>query len=406
MTIADGANSGTVPETRSWGSFGRSVMRLLPNPAVGRLAITLPDGRRLDWGSAVDAAAADLSVTRWRAFRRLLWEGDIGLARSYFDNDWHSADLAGFLAFGLRNETVLANSLAGMRLARVRDRLLHALKPNTRRGSRRNIAAHYDLGNAFYAQWLDSGMNYSSALFGDVEMSLEQAQLAKLRRVIEQAAVAGGERVLEIGCGWGALSHMLARDHQCDVTALTLSREQLGYVRKRVAGETGQGRVDVHLQDYRDVTGRYDRIVSIEMLEAVGEAYWPIYFRKVRECLADGGRAVLQAITIAEDRFTAYRRCPDVIQRYIFPGGMLPTKSIIRREAERAGLRFVDEESFGQSYVHTLAEWRRRFIAAWPVIERLGFDARFRRMWEYYLAYCETGFRCNAIDVSFFTLAG
>jgi cyclopropane-fatty-acyl-phospholipid synthase len=272
------------------------------------------------------------------------------------------------------------------------------------RGSSRNIAAHYDLGNDFYALWLDHGMNYSSALFTRQDQTLEQAQDAKLRRVIVLLDPQPGHSVLEIGCGWGALAERLVTQHGCRVTALTLSAAQFDFARDRLRRGATTADWDLHLRDYRDIESRYDRIVSIEMLEAVGERYWPMYFEKLQQSLSDTGVAVLQVITISPSRFERYRRRPDFIQRYIFPGGMLPTEEIIRREAAQAGLRIVAQEAFGRSYAQTLAEWRRRFLDAWPEIEALGFDARFKRMWHYYLSYCETGFRTGAIDVSQFKL--
>jgi cyclopropane-fatty-acyl-phospholipid synthase len=279
------------------------------------------------------------------------------------------------------------------------------LNRNTRRGSRRNIAAHYDLGNEFYKHWLDAGMTYSAGLFSSPGQSLEEAQDAKLDRVLGLLELAGGERVLEIGCGWGGLAERLLQKHDCTVTGITLSAEQLAYARHRLRDDIGTGRCDLRLQDYRDVHGTFDRIVSIEMLEAVGEAYWPTYFEKLRDHLRPGGIAVLQVITIGEDRFEKYRRMPDFIQKYIFPGGMLPTTQIIERETAKAGLQVVASEFFAEGYARTLEEWKRRFQEAWPAIEALSFDERFKRMWDYYLAYCQTGFETRTIDVGFYKIA-
>jgi cyclopropane-fatty-acyl-phospholipid synthase len=247
-------------------------------------------------------------------------------------------------------------------------------------------------------------MNYSSALFTQDGQTLEQGQDAKLSRIVELLDVAPGQRILEIGCGWGPLAEQLVMRADREVNGLTLSAEQLDFAQARLARQATANNWDLRLQDYRDIDGQYDRIVSIEMLEAVGERYWPLYFAKLRQSLTDTGVAVLQAITIAESRFATYRRRPDFIQQYIFPGGMLPTLDIIRRQAARAGFRLIAHESFGGSYAKTLAEWRRRFLQAWPCIEALGFDARFKRMWEYYLSYCEVGFQVGAIDVSLFKL--
>ncbi len=278
--------------------------------------------------------------------------------------------------------------------------MTHRGNRNTHDGSRRNIAFHYDLGNAFYERWLDRGMQYSSAIrVGDDD--LEAAQAHKLDRIGTLLDVAGGESVLEIGCGWGAVSERLAAMH-CAVTAVTLSAEQLAYARDRL--ESAGLEADLRLEDYRDVTGRFDRIVSIEMIEAVGEEYWPAYFETLRERLVPGGHAVIQAILISEDRFEDYRRNPDFIQTHIFPGGMLLTRTAMREQAEAAGLSLRHEELHGKSYAWTLAEWRSRFHAAWGEIEPMGFDARFRRMWDYYLAYCEGGFRAGMIDVGLYVL--
>ena len=344
-------------------------------------------------------------VHRWRGLLRVLLDGDHGFAEGYLDGDWSSPELIHLFDFCMHNETALTTQVASGRLSRARNRLLHWLRDNTRHGSRRNIAAHYDLGNDFFRHWLDAGMNYSAALYAGDD-TLDEAQARKLDRAATLLELGGGESVLEVGCGWGALAERLIRRYGASVSGITLSTEQLAYAQARLAGEMVQGYADLRLLDYRDVTGQFDRIASIEMMEAVGERHWPAYFAKLRASLARGGVAVLQAITISEGRFAAYRTSPDFIQRYIFPGGALPTCSIIEREAARAGLKLLHHQSFGDSYVRTLSEWRARFSNAWPKIEPLGFNERFRRMWEYYLAYCEAGFRAGAIDVGFFKLAG
>ena len=375
---------------------------MLRQAVFGRITVVLPNGQRVSHSGSQPGPSAKLVIRRWRAVRRLMFGGDIAFAQALMDGDWWTPDLLAVLEFGTRNESALSASTAGSVTTRLLGRFRHWARRNTRRGSRRNIAAHYDLGNAFYAQWLDRGMNYSSALFSGEQQSLEVAQDAKLDRAVALLNLSGGERVLEIGCGWGALTERMLP--QCAVTAITLSTEQLAYAQQRVSGTPHAARADLRLQDYRDVAGSYDRIVSIEMIEAVGERYWPVYFGKLNALLTDGGTAVLQAITIDEGRFAGYRNQPDFIQRYIFPGGILPTVDIIRREAERAGLELVAHEPFGQSYARTLELWRERFLLSWPAIRQLGFDISFKRMWEYYLCYCEVGFRHGAIDVGFFKL--
>jgi cyclopropane-fatty-acyl-phospholipid synthase len=279
----------------------------------------------------------------------------------------------------------------------------HLIHANTRSGSRRNIAYHYDLGNEFYRLWLDESMTYSAALYDRADDTLELAQQRKRERIVALLDPGKGEKILEIGCGWGALAARLG-EQGADVVGLTLSREQFAYATELARQNGLSSRLNFELSDYRDTKGTFDKIVSVEMLEAVGEQYWPAFFGALRQRLKAGGRAVLQAITIDEDRFDAYRRSPDFIQRYIFPGGMLPTKSIMASQAEQAGLKLVSAEHFGQSYALTLAEWRQRFWRARDDVERLGFDERFMRMWEYYLSYCEAGFRAGSIDVGTYVL--
>jgi cyclopropane-fatty-acyl-phospholipid synthase len=407
MALPDITSSQAAPR-RAWPSLAPAVAHILKRylaPAdFGTLTIVLPSGVTITHRGGQPGPDAMLVLHRWRALRRMVLGGSLGLARAYMDDDCRTPDIKALLDFGMKNEASLVKSPPEGRRTRIVERLRLLRRANTKRGSRRNIAAHYDLGNAFYAHWLDRGMNYSSALFTRDEQTLEDAQDAKLERIVDLLAASHGQSVLEIGCGWGPLAERLATRQHCRVTGLTLSAEQLAFARTRLERRLPEGNWDLRLQDYRDVQGRFDRVVSIEMIEAVGEHYWPAYFAKLRASLTDTGAAVLQAITIAEERLANYRRRPDFIQRYIFPGGMLPTLDIIRREAARAGLRIVERDPFGASYAQTLAEWRRRFLRAWPEIEALGFDRRFKRMWEYYLSYCEVGFAAGVIDVSLLKL--
>jgi cyclopropane-fatty-acyl-phospholipid synthase len=382
--------------------FARLVERSIPEVEAGRLAVELPGGETIVRDGRAAGPEARMTVQRRRAFRRILLDGEVGFVDGYLDGDWSTPDLPALLSFLIANEAALRPRRRASRLTAIRTRLAHALRANTRRGSRRNIAAHYDLGNAFYAQWLDAGMNYSSALYRGGE-SLEAAQAAKIERIVELLEPTAGARVLEIGCGWGALAERLAPE--AAYTGITLSTEQRDYASRRLAA-AGRPDPDIRLQDYRDVPEAFERIVSIEMFEAVGERYWPVYFDKLRSTLAAGGIAVLQVITIAANRFPDYRRRPDFIQRHIFPGGMLPTIAHLEALAERSGLSVAVLQSFGDSYAETLREWRRRFNQSWAEIAPLGFDERFRRMWDYYLAYCETGFRQGTIDVSLIQLRG
>ncbi len=384
--------------------LGRLLARLPGDCDVGQLTVRLPSGEELVVSSSQDGPVARLAIRRWRALRRLLTSGDIGLAEAYMSEDCDTQDLEALFAWSMENQRVLEAAWSGSALSRLIDRWRHRSNANTRRGSRRNIAAHYDLGNAFYAAWLDSDMHYSSGLYAPGVRTLEEAQAAKLDRIIDLLDLKGGERVLEIGCGWGGLAARLASEHGCHVTALTLSREQLAFARQRVGRLGLDGKVDVRLEDYRAVAGSFDRIVSIEMIEAVGQRYWPTYFATLRNRLAPGGIAVLQAITIDEKIFPTYVAQPDFIQRYIFPGGMLPTREILRDELGRAGLILQSEDTFGASYVATLDAWKTRFAAAWPELREQGFDERFRRMWQYYLSYCAVGFRRGDIDVGHYRI--
>ena len=383
--------------TRKAPFLTRQLLRLLSQVSYGDITVVLPNGETLRRQAPNPGPRAKLVIRRWRAIWRLMTGGELGLAEAFIAGDWWTPNLVAFLEFGARNDTGMQDAISGSWAQRLLVRVRHWRNGNTRRGSRRNIAAHYDLGNAFYELWLDRGMQYSSALFTAKDQPLETAQEEKLARVMELLEIVGGERVLEIGCGWGALMERLAP--RCEVTGVTLSAEQLTFTRQRIASAPN---AQARLQDYRDITETFDRIVSIEMIEAVGERYWPVYFDKLKSALKPDGTVVLQAITIDETRFEKYQQQPDFIQRHIFPGGVLPTVEIIRQQAARAGLELVMHETFGLSYARTLAVWRERFMAAWPQVSQLGFDDRFKRMWDYYLCYCEAGFRNGAIDVGFF----
>jgi len=336
----------------------------------GQLIVKTPAGRTQVLGRLGFGPNAILHIHDWKFVWRLLTSWDVGFAESYMAGEWSSPDLPALLNLLCRNARMGASSRT-MGLMRSLPRLGHVMNRNTRRGSRRNIAAYYDLGNAFYAQWLDRSLSYSSALYRRRGQKLEDAQQEKLDRILELLELSGQERVLEIGCGWGGLAEQILDRYGCDLTALTLSSEQRDYTQVRLRQHIEQKKCDLRLQDYRDTEGTYDRVVSIEMLEAVGESYWPVYFEKLRERLTPEGIAVLQVITIGKEHFETYRKYPDFIQKYIFPGGMLPTVEIVKQKIERSGMTLVSSELFGGSYARTLTEWRDRFHNAWPTIEPL-----------------------------------
>jgi len=387
------------------GLFAQILRVLLRGIEYGRIVVRTPNGDPVEASGKRPGPEAIVTLRNWRPVRRLLVSGDVGFAESYVDGDWDSPDLTAVIELAARNLEVIEARLGGVAPVRMLRRLSHLGNANTGSGSRRNIAFHYDLGNAFYGHWLDWRMIYSSGIFDPPNLTLEQAQSKKVQRVLELLDLSGKETVLEIGCGWGALAESVAQ-RSARVTAVTLSLEQLAHVSKVVENAGLSGKAEVLLQDYREVGGAFDRIASIEMLEAVGERYWPAYFATLRRTLVPGGTAILQAITIHQDRFEGYRRGADFIQTYVFPGGMLPTREIIFEQARRAGLEPTASEYFGLSYALTLAEWRRRFNVAWPKIEALGFTQMFRRLWNYYLSYCEAGFRAGTIDVGLYVLKG
>lgn len=376
---------------------------LLQHGGIGRLNLELPSGAGAIIGDPTAPTEAQMALRSYAALWKIVRRGALGFAESYIDGDIDTKDLKALFELYLANEPAITRAMPRLNETRYLDRRFHLSRRNTRNGSRRNIADHYDLGNAFYRLWLDASMLYSSGIYGEGAATLEDAQATKLHRILDSLELRGDETLLEIGCGWGALA-CAAAEQGAQVKAITISAEQLAGARERVAAAGLSHRVELRFEDYRDTAGCFDRLVSIEMIEAVGEENWPLFFGAVGERLRPGGLAVIQAITIRDDAFAEYRRNPDFIQRYIFPGGMLPTVELIHRRAKDAGLEFETIERFGASYAATLAEWRHRFEATWPEIAKLGFDERFRRMWRYYLTYCEIGFEQGLIDVGLYRL--
>ncbi len=392
----------------------RVVLALLERIEHGTLELRLPDGSQHRFGEAGHApghapghAHATLDVGAWSMFDSVVERGDVGFAEAWIAGDWHSPDLSALLTLLANNRESLAQAVYGQWWGLLSARLRHWFNANTRAGSRRNIMAHYDLGNDFYRQWLDPTMSYSSALYSsDAPRSMAAAQLAKYRRILSRLDSRPGQRVLEIGCGWGGFAETAAREAGLEVVGLTLSPAQLEFARERMQIAGLERQVTLELRDYRELAGEpFDHIVSIEMFEAVGERWWPTYFATLQRLLAPGGRAVVQSITIRDDLFARYRRGTDFVQQHVFPGGMLPSPSVFRRQAAKAGLVVGDAFAFGRDYARTLAEWSANFEQRWPTIETQGFDERFRRLWCFYLAYCQAGFNSGCTDVLQFELA-
>lgn len=386
-------------------SFAALVLRrVMAAMERGRLVFILPDGTQVDCRGPKVGPEATIIIHEMSALRRLLFSGDVAFAEAFIRGEWSSPDLSAAIEVAAVNGDAFMRAVEGSAPARFANWLMHRLRANSRAGSRRNISAHYDLGNDFYRLWLDPQMFYSSGIYRSGTGTLEEAQQCKVDRVIDLLDARNGESILEIGCGWGGLAAAMAKAGAGAVTGLTLSKEQLANAQAVVDRNGLHKQVDLRLQDYRDTGGVFDRIVSIEMIEAVGPEYWPVYFSTLRDRLAEGGHIVLQAITIEDSRFQSYMTTPDFIQRYIFPGGALPCPSALENEARRAGLRLETIETFGDGYAKTLVEWRHRFHENWDQIEALGFDPSFRRLWDYYLCYCEGGFRAGAIDVGLYRL--
>jgi cyclopropane-fatty-acyl-phospholipid synthase len=383
----------------------RTVFKLLQGLRHGSLTVQLPNGSMQRFGG--DALPhATLALHNWNVCAAALKSGDIGFAETYIAGDWSTPNLTELLRVLVKNRAEVEAVIYGSWMGRLFYRIKHLLHRNTRSNSQKNIHAHYDLGNGFYGLWLDETMNYSSALFnGDMQQPMADAQYAKVRRALTEAAVKPGDRVLEIGCGWGALAEMATTEMGAHITGVTLSTEQLAFAQARMQRLGVDHRADLRLQDYRDIDDApFDAICSIEMVEAVGREYWPTYFGAVAKLLKPGGRACIQSIVIDDAFYERYIGSTDFIQQYIFPGGCLPCPRVFKEQAEAAGLVVENSFAFGPDYAETLRRWRDRFLAQRQAVLANGFDERFVRIWEFYLAYCEAAFDERNIDVLQYTL--
>lgn len=371
----------------------------------GELKVILPDGDVMTFGApSEEHISAEWQFYSYNAPKRILREDDIGLGESYILGEWTSPDIYALLTLFLQNEDNLSNKYVRRGLVKLQQLYRKFADRNNRRGSRRNIEFHYDLGNSFYEKWLDPSMTYSSALFEAPDMSLQDAQKAKYQKIYDLANIEAGDKVLEIGCGWGGFAELATETEDVSVVGLTLSKEQHAFAEARLSNLGRSNQAEFKLQDYRDHKEQYDAIISIEMFEAVGEKNWPSYFTALHQNLKPGGRAAIQVITIDEDRFDTYRGKLDYIQKHIFPGGFLPSKTAFCKSAEAVGLKVRPAVEFGRDYAKTLRLWHEEFLAHWPEIRANGFDERFKRKWEFYLKYCEAGFQHGSIDVVIFEI--
>lgn len=370
----------------------------------GRLDIVLQDGRVFRAQGDKPGPAAEIVLHNPDCFARLIREGDLGFCDAYLDGWWSTPDLQALMDLVHMDNDTIYDGFPGQALVRMFEKLRFWLHRNNRAQARKNISYHYDLGNDFYKLWLDDTMTYSSALFETGQESTEAAQTAKYASMIDQMGAQPGDHVLEIGCGWGGFAEYAAGERGLKVTGLTISKEQLKFARERIEKAGLSDKVDLKLQDYRDEKGVYDGIASIEMFEAVGEKYWPVFFDTLRDRLKPGRNATLQIITVADRRWEVYKRGVDFIQKYIFPGGMLPSPSVLRAQVDQAGLRFVQSMEFGPSYDLTLRRWHETFNEKWDQIAEMGFDDRFRRMWNFYLTSCASAFDSTNVDVTQITV--
>ena len=371
---------------------------------AGELRAVFPSSFQKVYSGGQVGPTADIQINSWKLVPRLLLSGDMGLAESFLSGEWETSNLTQLILLGDINERALGNAVTPSKFINLIEKLRHKRRDNSKRGSKRNIAAHYDLGNEFYSHWLDNSMSYSSALFKDFDEKLEVGQHRKYQRLAKALKLKEGDQVLEIGCGWGGFAEIAAKEYKCNVVGITLSNEQAKFAQRRMQETQLTNLVDIRIEDYRDVQGSFDKIVSIEMFEAVGEEHWRNFFETIKTRLKPGGLAGIQSITIANEFFDTYKRRPDFIQKYIFPGGILPSEDKLNNAVSSAGLKILDDYYFGKSYAETLRRWQSTFEQKWGDIKNLGFDEKFQKMWRYYLSYCEAGFETGHINVGQFLI--
>jgi len=406
MKAYDQPQQATAVEDRDAGWLDRKVLAVLSaslNGNCGEITLTLPSGFTTQLG--IGEPKADVRLKSYMPLLRLYLGGINGWSESYLAGEWESSDLTSLVKWALSCEEALTRLSKASFVTGLLHNLYHSRRDNSRSGSKKNIAAHYDLGNSFYNHWLDESMTYSAALYSHPDEPLKHAQDNKYDRILELLEANAGEEVVEIGCGWGGFALRAGRDHQLNVHGITLSQEQLKWAQEKIAKANIDTDVRLTLTDYRDLNKQYDAVVSIEMFEAVGEQHWDTYFETLKRVLKPGGKAVLQIITIEDERFHSYRKQADFIQRYVFPGGMLPSNSVLRSKIEQHGFKLQRQQLFGKDYARTLRTWFRDFEHSWERIRQQGFDDTFYRLWRYYLAYCEGGFEHGALDVGLYVIS-
>ena len=384
----------------------RTILSLLEKIQIGQLTLVSPEGEKFIFRGTQSGIEANIQIHDWTVCKACLKSGDIGLAETYIDGLWDSTDIQSLLRLFLVNRQVIEKAIYGNWWGRLGYRIKHWLNKNSKAGSKKNIHAHYDIGNAFYSLWLDPSMTYSSACFENKDTSLIEAQEAKYQRIINSIDVHAGQNILEVGCGWGGLMEVASK-HGINIDCLTISQEQATYAGDRAQRikSDASGEVNILIRDYRDHQNQYDGIASIEMFEAVGEKYWSTYFEMIQRCLKPGKKACIQTIVIADNLFDKYRRSSDFIQQYVFPGGMLPSIKKFKEAAQSKGLIVEDVYQFGQDYQKTLCLWHQKFNQHLQEIKQQGFDEKFIRLWNLYLMYCAAGFAENSTDVVQFTLS-
>lgn len=377
------------------------LLDFAPHLPVGSIQVSFPEGDSYSFTGKEKGVDADLKIIKKEGLLRIIKDGKMGFCEAYMAGEVGSDTLVNLIEFAVTNNQIVEERLKMNPISWLFTRIGHILRRNSKSGSRKNISYHYDLGNDFYAMWLDETMTYSSAVFEEDKQSLKDAQITKYRKLAEMADLQAGDHVLEIGCGWGGFAEFAASTYDITLTCITISKEQYDFAKARIEKAGLEDRVTIKITDYRDLESQsFDKVVSIEMFEAVGMSYWPTYFNKVSDVLRKGGRAALQVITIVDHEFESYRTTPDFIQKYIFPGGMLPSMEKITPPIEAAGMKLREEKGYGHDYAKTLEAWRLDFLDKWPEISSTqGFDNKFKRMWELYLAYCEGGFKSGMIDV-------